>query len=55
MQEEASKRGARAKIKATTIHRLLNYRSWSQRRQGQDKDSSEVISPLASEFDGFLS
>ncbi len=43
LQEEANKRGPRAQIKATTIHRLLNYRSWSQRRQGQEKDSSEVL------------
>ena len=43
LQEEANKRGPRAQIKATTIHRLLNYRSWSQQRQGQEKDSSEVL------------
>ena len=44
LQAEASAKST----KATTIHRLLNYKSWSQRRQGADKESAEVRLPQGS-------
>ena len=42
LQEEAgTKNSSKATSKATTIHRLLNYKSWSQRK-GPDSASNEV-------------
>ena len=42
LQEETGAKNGKVATKASTIHRLLNYKSWSQRRLGGDDASAEV-------------